>query len=277
MRRDVTAALDVTVQSSSRFVFIVAAAARPAAESLRVVHEGSGQLYPAELVDSHGTRVHSLYAPPGRLCVEYSATLTGDPFHAFGDAGSDDAEQSSAAVDELDAIRYLRPSRYCQSDALVPTAAAEFSGLSGAGLLLAVRNWVSRQLSYVPGSSRPTDGAIDTLLGRAGVCRDYAHLVIALLRAVDVPARLAAVYAPGLSPMDFHAVAEAYIDGAWYVVDATGLAPRQQMVRIATGRDAADTAFMSAYEGRSLLDRVTVTAVADTLSQDDPETLVQLS
>jgi transglutaminase-like putative cysteine protease len=273
MRRDLTAALDITVQSSSRFVFILAAAARPAVESLRVVHEGSIEIHPTELVEPDGTRVHSLHAPAGRLRLDYSATLTENELGSSANAGS---AGSSADAAELEVVRYLRPSRYCQSDALLPTAAAEFSGLQGADLLLAVRHWVNRQLSYVPGSSRPTDGAIDTMLGRAGVCRDYAHLVIALLRAMDVPARLAAVYAPGLSPMDFHAVAEAYVDGTWYVIDATGMAPRQQMVRIATGRDAADTAFMSAYTGRSLLQRVTVTAVADTLSYDNPEELAQL-
>jgi transglutaminase-like putative cysteine protease len=73
-------------------------------------------------------------------------------------------------------------------------------------------------------------------LAGAGVCRDYAHLVIASLRALSVPARLVAVYAPGCQPMDFHAVAESFVDGAWRVVDATCLAPRQSMVRIATER-----------------------------------------
>ena len=81
------------------------------------------------------------------------------------------------------------------------------------------------------------------------MCRDYAHLVVGLLRAMEVPARLASVYAPGLDPMDFHAVAEAWIDGAWHVLDATLLAPRSSLVRIATGRDAADTAFLSSYGG----------------------------
>jgi transglutaminase-like putative cysteine protease len=81
-----------------------------------------------------------------------------------------------------------------------------------------------------------------------GVCRDYAHVVIALLRAMDMPARYAA-FAPGLRPMDFHAVAEAYLDGSWYVIDATRLANRRSLVRIATGRDAADCAFLSYHGG----------------------------
>jgi transglutaminase-like putative cysteine protease len=124
----------------------------------------------------------------------------------------------------------------------------------------------------VPGSSGPTDGAVHTLLRRQGVCRDYAHLVVALLRALDIPARLAAVYAPGLEPMDFHAVAEAAVDGRWRVVDATLLAPRASLVRIATGRDAADTAFLSIYGGAATLVVTEVMAVLDGELPDDDVT-----
>jgi transglutaminase-like putative cysteine protease len=101
------------------------------------------------------------------------------------------------------------------------------------------------------------------MLKRQGVCRDYAHLVVALLRARDVPARLVSVYAPGLQPMDFHAVAEACVDGAWYVVDPTCLAPRSSLVRIATGADAADTAFLSVVSGCARLDAIEVSAVVE--------------
>ena len=103
------------------------------------------------------------------------------------------------------------------------------------------------RVAYIAGSSRSTDGAVTTLLSRQGVCRDFAHLVIAMLRACDMPARLVSVYAPGLQPMDFHAVAEALVDGEWLVADATTLAPRAAMLRIATGRDAADTAFLTSF------------------------------
>ncbi len=123
--------------------------------------------------------------------------------------------------------------------------------------------WVGRRLQYVPGSSDPIDGAVDTMLAGAGVCRDYAHLVVALLRAVKVPARLVSVYAPGLFPMDFHAVAEAFVDGQWRVVDATGLAPRDSLVRIATGRDAADTAFLDNHNGGIFLNLLNVRAITD--------------
>jgi transglutaminase-like putative cysteine protease len=157
-------------------------------------------------------------------------------------------------------------------------AQAEFAGIAQPELLLpAISSWVGTQLSYVRGSSRSTDGAVETLLQRRGVCRDYAHLVIALLRSLNVPARLTSVYAPGLDPMDFHAVAEAAIDGKWYVVDATLLAPRKSLVRICTGRDAADTAFLSTYRGSVELAELEVFAVVNgELPRDDVTELVSL-
>ncbi len=91
-----------------------------------------------------------------------------------------------------------------------------------------------------------------------------------LLRAVNVPARLVAVYAPGCAPMDFHAVAEAFVEGAWRVVDATCLAPRQTMVRISTGRDAADTAFLNNHKGAITLNKTVVTAVVEGDLPEDP-------
>jgi transglutaminase-like putative cysteine protease len=135
---------------------------------------------------------------------------------------------------------------------------------------------VHNRLVYTSGSSGPTDDAVDTLLLGAGVCRDYAHLVLSLLRARDVPARLAAVYAPGLDPMDFHAVVEAWVDGAWRLVDATGLAPRASMLRISTGRDATDTAFMTTHCGSVTLTEMEVTATVDELPNDDPAAVVEL-
>jgi transglutaminase-like putative cysteine protease len=132
----------------------------------------------------------------------------------------------------------------------------------------AVAAWVHDRLVYTGGSSGPTDDAVDTLLLGAGVCRDYAHLVLSLLRARDVPARLAAVYAPGLDPMDFHAVVEAWVDGCWRLVDATRLAPRPSMLRIATGRDATDTAFLTTHCGGITLTELTATATVDELPVD---------
>jgi transglutaminase-like putative cysteine protease len=115
------------------------------------------------------------------------------------------------------------------------------------------------------------------MVGR-GVCRDLAHLVATLCRCNDVPARIAAVYAPDLFPMDFHAVVETAIDGVWWCWDATRLAPRQTLVRIATGRDAADIAFATTLSGQVELSNVEVGAVSPgDLPHDDHEQLVALA
>lgn len=206
-----------------------------------------------------------------RLTVSYRARVDGDPQEVAGRTVQDRGD--------LERLGYLRPSRYAESDRLSSTARSEFGSSRGVELLHAVADWAHARLAYVTGASRPTDGAVETYLARAGVCRDFAHLVVALLRGMDVPARLASVYAPGLSPMDFHAVAEAWVEGAWHVVDATRLAPRQSLLRIATGRDAADTAFLSTYGAGVRLEELTVVAAIDQgeLPWDDGRELVRLA
>jgi Transglutaminase-like enzymes, putative cysteine proteases len=104
---------------------------------------------------------------------------------------------------------------------------------------------------------------VDTLLSGVGACRDFAHLTIALCRALGVPARLASVYAPGLSPMDFHAVVETRRGTSWEVLDPTRLAPRASLTRIATGRDAADTAFATTLCGQTDISSIEITTVVD--------------
>lgn len=262
MQRDLSAHLSLDVTSSATLALEIAVSAQLAADEHLTVTLDGREVGATEMHDVHGTRLHVVRADPGRLVVEYSASVRG--------------RAPGQAADEVDLLRYLRPSRYCESDSLGPTAHAEFAGLAGVDLLAAVSSWVGSRLAYVPGSSLPTDGAVRTLLARRGVCRDYAHLVVALLRALDVPARVVAVYAPGLAPMDFHAVAEAFVDGRWCVVDATTLAPRSTLVRIATGRDASDTAFLSVHHGTARLDELEVTAVADALPDDDVRELVEL-
>jgi transglutaminase-like putative cysteine protease len=264
MRRTVSAAMDLDISGAADLVLAAAVAPLPglAIDERLVVTQGDAALPLQPLTEATGTTLHLAHAEAGRVAIRYDAVVEGtaDP----------------APVEQLDLIAYRRPSRYCESDQLLPTAQAEFEGLEGKALLDAVSSWVGDQLSYIPGSSKPTDGATETLLARQGVCRDYAHLVVALLRALDVPARLVAVYAPGLDPMDFHAVAEAYVEDAWHVVDATTLAPRSTLLRIATGRDAADTAFLTSIGGLVGLTSLTVTATVDDLPGDDLTRLVQL-
>ena len=264
--RRVSSELIVSVEQPARLTVQLAVSDDPNVlldESLRVTRDGVPVEITQVLVPGIG-RAHVFHADPGRLTIDYDAVVTG----VF----------AAPLVSEADRIVYGRPSRYAESDRLAPIAQAEFAGITDpAELLAAVASWTGSQLSYVPGSSGPTEGAVDTMLKRRGVCRDYAHLVVALLRALDVPARVAAVYAPGLQPMDFHAVAEAAVGDTWRVVDATLLAPRSSLVRIATGRDAADTAFMSTSGGQTQLLESHVTATIDgSLPADDVRELVSI-
>ncbi|WP_084128922.1 transglutaminase family protein [Demequina sp. NBRC 110055] len=262
MRRDVHCHLTLDADGDARgYLAIAVARGWQVDESLAITLDGAA-LEPQEIVDAHGTRLHAFDAKAGRIEVTYRATVTGEP--------------EPATASALDEVQYLRPSRYCESDTLGPVALAEAGGREGHDLVRHIARWVGEQLTYVSGSSRPIDGAVATMLARQGVCRDFAHLVVALLRALDVPARVAAVYAPGLSPMDFHAVAEALVDGQWWVVDATGLAPRPSLVRIATGRDAADTAFLTTVGAPVSLVSMEVGAVAERLPTDEPDALMSL-
>jgi transglutaminase-like putative cysteine protease len=266
MNRTVTASLEVNLLSPARLAFQVAVAdpeGYRAEETIAMTLDGEEGQW-RQLDAPHGGRIWLVDAGRGSLHVDYRATLSASP-----------APLAAEAVDEL---LYLRPSRYCESDRLIGFASRHFRNIDDPhDVLAAVSSWVGTQLEYVAGSSGPTDGAVDTLLAARGVCRDYAHLVVALLRAMEIPARLVAVYAPGLAPMDFHAVAEACIDGAWYVVDGTLLAPRQSLVRIATGRDAADTSFLSSYGAPVTLAAMTVTATVEgDLPTDDVAVLARL-
>ena len=256
MRRDVTVSLDLQSAGPAELVLAIGVAEPLAGQERFDATQDGGPLAVRTLEDIHGGRLHVIDVQKGAVHIDYSASV--------------ESQAPPPDIDAMQEIRYLRPSRYCESDILRPIAVAEFSGLTGHELLAAVSSWVGTRIAYVTGSSLPTDGAVRTLLTRRGVCRDFAHLVVGFLRALDVPARVVAVYAPGLSPMDFHAVAEAAIDGAWYVVDPTGLAPRQSLVRIATGRDAADIAFLTARGDLPV--RITdlkVLAITDALPRDD--------
>ncbi len=144
-------------------------------------------------------------------------------------------------------VDYLMPSRYCHADRFESLVLAEFGGLEGGAKVIAIRDWVRNHLSYVPGASNSSTTATDTYVDRQGVCRDYAHLVIALVRACGIPARMASVYALGVEPPDFHAVAEVFIGGEWHLIDATGMATEAGMAKIGVGRDAADISFLSAF------------------------------
>jgi transglutaminase-like putative cysteine protease len=269
--------LEFEVVDTAVLVLQVAAAASVrdvTGEELEVTINGEPPIDPVvELASTRGGRAHIVRAPAGMLRVRYAATI-----NAMAAALPDATLVSADPVYDDEAVTALRQSRYCPSDALAGFAAVEFADIPpGPDLSAAVASWVFERLAYEAGASGPLDTAVDTLVTNAGVCRDFAHLTISLCRGLGVPARLVAVYAPGLSPMDFHAVVETRLGGDWEVLDPTRLAPRSSLVRIATGRDAADTAFATTVEGEAELIAYEVTAVIDgELPADDHRARVAL-
>lgn len=156
--------------------------------------------------------------------------------------------------------RYLMPSRYCDPQAFQAMVGSDFGGLTGGALVAALNGWIGQNLSYVPGVSDAATTATDTYLSRQGVCRDYAHVLIAMARAAGIPARIASAYAPDVTPQDFHAVADVFLAGGWHLVDPTNMARSDEMARIGVGLDAAEVSFMTAYAPAQLISQeVTVT------------------
>ena len=247
MRIDVAASLTVSSPAPATALLQLAVAA-PATEQLTVL-SGAAPIEPEEF-EADGARVHRLQLAEGQTTVAYTASV--------------ETDGPPRTVTPADWATALRPSRYCPSDELEGFATTEFDrSMPRSELVTTVADWVHDRLIYTAGASRPVDTAVDTLLAGQGVCRDYAHLTVTLLRALDVPARLVAVYAPGLAPMDFHAVVETDVDGTWCVVDPTRLAPTSSLVRICSGRDAADTAFLTLFGGQARFESMTVTATVD--------------
>lgn len=146
-----------------------------------------------------------------------------------------------------DVIKFLMPSRYCHSENFGAFVKNEFAEGGAGSRIAAMRDWIENHFDYVPGSSDENTTAGDTFIQRQGICRDYAHVMVAFARAALIPARVASVYAPDVDPPDFHAVAEVYLSGAWHLIDPTGMAPPETMTRIGVGRDAADISFLVVY------------------------------
>jgi transglutaminase-like putative cysteine protease len=253
----VGSALEFDVGAPAEIVLQVAAARRPGVK----VSDRLGAwvddrpVTVTEIDTPDGGRLHRFDAGRGRLRIAYDAevAVAGTP----------------AAATPLERFTALQPSRYCPSDRLLGFADRQFGPVDPrdpaavAAVVDAVTGFVHDRTRYVVGSSTVSTDAADTLLTGQGVCRDYAHLVCALCRTLGIPARLVAVYAPGLSPMDFHAVAEVAVGDAWRLVDATRLAPRPSMLRIATGADAATTAFATVQAGLADLITMEVRAIVD--------------
>lgn len=189
-----------------------------------------------------------LQGRPGALRVGYRATVELAHVRARPD------QIMEVPVDKLPAsvLCYIYPSRYCQSDRLHRLARREFGHLPpGYARVQAICDWVRQRTLFQANSSDANTSAIDTLLDPAGVCRDFAHLMIALCRALNVPARFTTGIDygadPALGPTDFHAYVEAYLGDRWYLFDPSGTAIPMGFVRLGTGRDAADVAFATIF------------------------------
>ncbi len=236
-------------QPGCDFIFSIHAAQTPhqtvVSESLTISQRLPPNLYTDPLTH---TRFLRLKAFAGPLMVGYEATVDLDHFTAAPE------QLGQAPVAELPGpvLPFVYPSRYCQSDRLHRLAVREFGHLpQGYSRVQAIRDWVMNRVTFRSNSSTGNTTAVDTLVDQVGVCRDFAHLMIALCRALNIPARFATGIDygadPALGPTDFHAYVEVYLGDRWYIFDASGLAIPMGFVRFGTGHDAADSAFATIF------------------------------
>ena len=212
-----------------------------------------------------GNRYMRLRAEPGPLTVSYQATV--DLVHHWADP----EQLAEVPVHRLppEVMGYIYPSRYCQSDRLIRLATREFGAMwQGHSRVQAIRDWVLSHVAFTSNSSNSSTSAVDTVIERAGICRDFAHLMIALCRAINIPARFVTGtdYGadPVLGPPDFHAYVEVYLGDRWYIFDPSGTAIPMGLVRLGTGRDAADVAFATIFGGvQSQAPFIRATAIDD--------------
>jgi transglutaminase-like putative cysteine protease len=231
------------------FIFNIQAAHTPRQvvvhESLQVSQNVQTSAYTDPATRSRYLR---LRARPGPLSLSYGAVV--DLTHY--EARPDQLPELSPQALPGEVLPYLYPSRYCQSDRLLTLAGQEFGHLPlGYGRAKAICDWVHRHVTFQGNTSNSNTSALDTLIERVGVCRDFAHLMIALCRAANLPARMASGMDYGadpiLGPPDFHAYVEVFLGDRWYIFDPSGTAIPMGFVRFATGRDAADIAFATIF------------------------------
>lgn len=265
VRIDYRVELHYDVAGPADFIFLI----HPARTSQQEVLTESLALTPevAHSLDTEpvtGNRLLKLKADAGTLGVKLDARV--EVRHYI----TEPAHVEATAPAELPSstLRYLVASRYCQTDQLQQQAWKLFGNLPrGYGQVQAVADWVRSNIEFRVGTSDPGTSALETLEKGCGVCRDFAHLTIAFARALNYPARLTTGVDygadPALGPPDFHAFAEVYLD-RWYLFDATGISPKTGLIRIATGRDAADVSFATIFGPvRTGMPRVTFSASED--------------
>ncbi|MDB5738013.1 MAG: hypothetical protein JWO65_1681 [Sphingomonas bacterium] len=243
MRLSIDATLDYDLPAPADLLLALEIAQMPDQRLIddRLVMSGVDRLSPVPGEESLGRRTWA--RGDGRVVARYTALVDIDrpPVVLPGKAAME--KRSLPAL----VVPYLFPSRYCEADRFETAVQREFGNLSGGDQIHAIVEWIRDHLDYIPGASDASTTAADTFLSRQGVCRDFAHLLIAMARAAGIPARMVAAYAWQLDPQDFHAVVEVWLDDAWHLVDPTGLAPCEGIVRIGVGRDATDISFLTIF------------------------------
>jgi transglutaminase-like putative cysteine protease len=202
--------------------------------------------------DLYGNPLRRLIAAKGTFNFEFTATIEAAPNEPLpGDATEQPPQHLPPEV-----MIYTLPSRYCQSDLLARMAQLEFGHLPcGGARIEAITQWVRQHIEYRYGTTDSRTSAFDTATERVGVCRDFAHLVIAFCRGLDIPARYVSGYALGLETPDFHGYAQVYLGGTWHNLDATSDSPRPALVPIAVGRDAADVPITTLWGPHTLIEQ----------------------
>ncbi len=243
---EVKAALQYDIQEPSTLILNIHALRTPSQAVLEENFSIEPYVKIEELVPEHSENrfVRLELLEPGQISINYRAIV--DNFYKEIDYTS--IEETPVSQLSTIILPYLYPSRYCQSDKLYRLANNKFGNINNPyEKVVALTEWIHRNVEYLSGSTNSQTSAYDTVTEQAGVCRDFAHLGIALCRALTIPARYFTGYAYKLLPADFHACFEAYLGGEWVIFDATKLAPLNGLIKIATGRDAADTAIASIF------------------------------
>lgn len=266
----ITSRLIYAVESPTSFAFSIVAARTPfQSVTSETIHISADDDVPWQLVP-YGQGTHQLVrlsADQGELEVSYDAEVTVNG-HTAKPADLDEVRFADIPADVLP---YLNPSRYCESDKLGAFAQREFSDAApGYSRVQTVTDWVTENLVYEAGSTDGSSSTTDVLLQRAGVCRDFAHVAIALCRALGVPARYVSGYGVGVEPQDFHGFFEAYIGTDWFLFDPTGMAMANALARIGYGRDAADAPFATLV-GRAALTAKSVEVTVDGTLPSEPD------
>ena len=210
----------------------------------------------AEYSDVFGNLCQRAMAPAGHFQVRTMVTVkTGIEPAAQRDAGFVEVSELPA-----DTLSFLLPSRYCESDRFGDMALEITAGCSpGYEQVAAINEWVTREIRNTPLSSTYPVSAAEVNERGEGVCRDLAHVGMALCRAICIPARFVVGYVPDLVPMDAHAWFEVFIGRRWHTVDPSHTPMPGARITRARGRDAADVALYNQYGPQLLPNEMTVT------------------